>query len=186
MKKTFGAIVAFCVLAIVTAVLVGCGSGEESGVVYPIAPAVRPAEPNLTTPEDAVESYTDWISYAYRVMDSEVATHAFSLYEEVNVNSYVQYNAMEGKGLEQFLQRSDYDLVAASDTTATIVGDEYWLYRYFAADQSKYLTSPKEASYEVTYTVVHQDDGRWLVDKVEVTRLDGAAETTRQAEPAPE
>lgn len=137
-----------------------------------IAPPARPDEPRLSTPLEAIRSYTDWISYAYRVMDSNVATHAFSEYEEVNVNSYVQYNMMESRGLEQSLQRSDYDVVKSTDSSATVVGTEYWLYRYFALDQSKYLTGPLEASYDITYTVVRKPDGRWLVDKVEASRTD--------------
>ncbi len=133
---------------------------------------VTPPEADLSEPESAVKSYTDWISYAYRVLDSDVATHTFTSYEEVRVNSYVQYNLQQGRGIEQFLADYDYDLVATTDATATVVGSEFWRYRYFALDGSRYLTEPREASYDVTYTVVLGEDGLWRVDKVEVKRLD--------------
>lgn len=148
--------------------IAGCGADSGTPVVGPVVPPVVPADPDLSTPESAVRSYTDWISYAYRVQDSDVATHAFSEWEEVRVNSYVQYNKLESRAIEQMLQRSAYERVRSSDSTVTLVGSEYWLYRYMAPDESKYLTGPLEASYDVTYTVVFVKDKGWLVDKVEV------------------
>lgn len=150
----------------------GCSGRAAQPVLTPIAPPAQPDPADLSTPEAAVKSYTDWVSYAYRVLDSDVATHTFTPYEEVRVNSYVQYNIQEGKGLEQSLNKSSYRRTSSSESTVTLVGSEYWLYRYFASDGSKYLTGPTEASYDVTYTVVRQDKARWLVDRVRVTRLD--------------
>jgi hypothetical protein len=151
----------------------GCSGGsDEPTFTGSVVPPIRPGAPELSTPEAAVRSYTDWISYAYRILDSDVATHAFSEWEEVRVNSYVQYNKIEGRAIEQSLVTSEYDRAKSTDSTATIVGKEYWRYRYIAADGSKYLTGPLDASYDVTYTVVRKDVGTWLVDRVEVNRLD--------------
>lgn len=141
-------------------------------VLKEIAPAPQPDAPDLTTPRHAVKSYTDWMSYAYRVMDAQVATMVMGPYEEVHVDSYIQYNAQRDKGIEQSLQQADYKVVSAAATSAVLAGTEHWLYRYFAMDGTRYLTDPTDASYEITYTVGRRSDGRWLVDKVRAKRLD--------------
>lgn len=155
------------------ALLTGCSSDPGVTVSDAAIPPVVPSEPILTNPEAAVRSYADWIGYAYRVLDSDVATRTFTPNEEVRVDSYVQYNLMEGRAIEQHLQRSDYERVKpSSEGTVTLAGSEYWLYRYIDPQKQSYLTAPLEASYEITYTVVRQDDGRWLVDKVRAKLLD--------------
>jgi hypothetical protein len=172
----------FCVSSLVLAFalavlgITGCApTAQDSGAIPAVVPPVVPKEADLGSPERAVKSYTDWISFAYRVLDSEVATHTFTPHEEVRVNSYVQYNRIEGRGIEQFLADADYEQLKSRGATATLVGDEFWRYRYFDIEETRYLTGPLEASYDVTYTVVRQTDGRWLVDKVDVNRLDEPA-----------
>lgn len=150
----------------------GCSKDAATVSTPGVVPPVMPKRANLSTPESAVESYADWISYAYRVLDSEVASHTFTPFEEVRVNSYVQYNKTEGRAIEQMLAEHQYRRVKSSPSTVTVVGSEYWRYRYIDVRLMNYLTSPADASYEVTYTVVKSEDGAWLVDDVEVTRLD--------------
>lgn len=154
------------------AVLAGCSQDTTVIVSDAVVPPVVPDAPVLTTPEEAVRSYTDWISYAYRILDSEIATHAFSPFEEVNVNSYVQYNLMENRAIEQALADASYKRVRSNEGTVTLVGQEFWRYRYIDPQRQRYLTPPMEASYDITYTVVRQPDGRWLVDKVLAERRD--------------
>lgn len=160
-------------LSLAMVLLSGCSADPVVTVSDAVVPPVVPAEPDLRNPEGAVRSYTDWISYAYRVLDSDVATRTFTPNEEVRVDSYVQYNLIEGRAIEQHLQRSDYERVKPSgEDTVTLAGSEYWLYRYIDPARQVYATGPLEASYDATYTVVKSADGLWRVDSVEVTRLD--------------
>lgn len=125
-----------------------------------------------------MKSYTDWISYAYRIARSDVATHAFSLYEEVRVDSYIQMNKVEQKqAIEQRLVESDYRLVSEEETRAVVAGTEKWWYRYITYPEGTYKGPEHTASYDVTYTVIIEENPvpdaparpkGWLVDKVEV------------------
>lgn len=129
------------------------------------AEPVVPAPPVLTDPISAVRSYTRWISYAYRVANSDVATHAFSLYEEVRVNSYIQYNLLEKRALEQTLVAGEYRVVSAGETTATVAGVEHWRYRYITPDGRRYLSPEYTATYDITYTVIYEPPKGWVVDR---------------------
>lgn len=149
---------------ILASVFLGCTPSVKSADT-PDPPLMPPA-PTLTDPVAAVYSYTDWISYAYQVSDSDVATHTFTSFEEVRVNSYVQYNLLEGRTIDQRLVDADYVVVESTPQTATVTGTEQWRYRYTSSDRTEYTSEPLEISYEVTYTVVQDETGRWLVDKV--------------------
>lgn len=154
---------------------VGCTSGSGRDTAPPTRPDAPkvPAQPDRSTPITAVESYTDWISYAYRVAQSSVATHAFSLYEEVRVDSYIQMNRNENKqAIDQHIVDADYRLVSKEETRATVSGSEDWWYRYIDIETGKYKGPEHTASYDVTYTVVIEPRDNWsgwLVDKVDVT-----------------
>lgn len=128
-----------------------------------------PPPPMLRNPRSAVYSYSLWISFAYRVMNSDVATIAFSPYEEVRVNSYVQYNKEKGRALDQVLREQKVKQVKqVSETTATVATAEKWKYRYIDINSGAYDGPWLDATYDVTYTVVY-DRKRpgWLVDKVD-------------------
>lgn len=145
----------------------GLGRGSSEDTSTP-PPAVAPAPPDLKTPVAAVESYGDWISYAYRVLDSDVATHAFSIYEEVRVNSYVQMMGTEKlHAIDQRLVEHEYRLVSEEESSAVVAGTERWTYRYIDIKTKKYSTPPLEASYDVTYTLVVEPTKGWVVDRVD-------------------
>lgn len=130
------------------------------------AVAAKPKPWVLKTPESAVRSYLDWTSYAYRIAQSGVATSTFSAYEEVRVDSYVQYNLQQGRVIDQTLDSITFGKPSISSTSATIPAKEKWTYRYVSitnVDQT--VGGPYTASYDVTYTVV-KSDGGWVVDSV--------------------
>lgn len=153
------------------ALLAGCSNDPGVSVSDAAVPPVVPSKPDLTTAQAAVRSYADWISYAYRILDSDTATQTFTPNEEVRVDAYVQYNLIEGRAIEQYLERSDYKRVKPSgEATVTLAGSEFWRYRYIDPARQSYTTGPLEASYDATYTVVRSSDGLWRVDSVEVVR----------------
>lgn len=149
--------------------LVGCGS-TPSGTGADVPPA--PKAPDLVvllTPESAITSYLKWISFAYRVGDSSVASQTFTPYEEVRVNSYVQYNKQEGRAIDQRLTALRVKSATIAEATATVTAHEEWSYRYISLRTGKYDGPQRSASYESTYTVVRGTDELWRVDKVEAT-----------------
>lgn len=129
-----------------------------------------PPEPDLTTPESAVESYLDWIGLAYRLANSDVATHTFTPHEEVRVNSYVELNRQQNQAIEQTITVFRVREVSSQEPTATVSAYEEWRYRYFTLDTIAWVGEEIEAVFETTYTVVLQPDGRWLVDSVEAAQ----------------
>jgi len=136
-------------------------------------PAKVPPPPMLRTPETAVYSYLLWISYAYRILDSNVATLTFSPYEEVRVDSYVQLNRQEGRAIDQRLLALKIKSVASTGTTATVAARESWVYRYIDMATVKYKSATLKASYDSTYTVVKGKTG-WIVDSVKAKPVGGS------------
>lgn len=124
-------------------------------------------EPDTRTPEACVRSYLDWVSHAYRVTNSAKAAATFDGYEEVRVDSYVQYNMQQSRGIDRRLEALDIRSSSSKGTTATIAAKEQWRYRYFNLATRKYSTPVYFASYDSTYTLVRQRDGGWLVHRVE-------------------
>ena len=55
----------------------GMGGVEQKIYISKAAVVDTPRPWNLKTPESAVRSYLDWVSYAYRVGESEAATSAY-------------------------------------------------------------------------------------------------------------
>lgn len=129
--------------------------------------AKTPPPPMLRNPKTSVYSYLLWISYAYRILNSDVATMAFSPYEEVRVNSYVELNRQEGKAIDQRLIDFTVKNVRTKGDTSTVGVRESWRYRYIDIKSGKYNSPPYEVTYDTTYTVVNYDDKGWLVDKVQ-------------------
>jgi hypothetical protein len=177
--RRFAALAVVGVLAV--SLLSGCGTPSGSGgsqqssenmtpgqfpETKPVA-VQPPPPPQLKKPETAVFSYLLWISYAYRILDSNVATMAFSPMEEVRVNSYVELNRQKGQAIDQRLVAYKVTGVPKqTDTTATVTARETWVYRYIDIKTVKYKSPVNTVSYETTYTVVKTPKG-WLVDSVD-------------------
>lgn len=190
--RTHRLIVVALVLSLLAPALVACGSRSPDGSGVDAARSeeltpgefpervppdpVEPPPPMLRDPKKAVFSYLLWISYAYRVLDSDVATHAFSEWEEVRVNSYVELNRQNSRAIDQRLVEFESELVESKGDTATVSAREVWTYRYISTADGTYDSPAHSVTYETTYTVVNVDGKGWLVDKVEVNPLGGQPE----------
>jgi hypothetical protein len=166
--------------------LTGCGgrpspaanttrSTESTPGAFPATtpnPGQQPPPPSLKDPRTAVYSYLLWISYAYRVLNSDVASRTFDSSEEVRVNSYVMYNFQEGRAIDQRLIVAQVKAWDSKDSTATVAMHEEWAYRYISTQTGNYTTQPLTAAYETTYTLVRQKDN-WLVHSVEASASSG-------------
>jgi hypothetical protein len=147
-------------------------SAEATAGAFPATtpnPGQQPPPPALADPRTAVYSYQLWISYAYRVLNSDVASRTFDPDEEVRVNSYVMYNFQEGRAIDQRLLVAKVKAWESQGSTATVAMHEEWVYRYISTKTGKYTTPALNASYETTYTLVRQKDNTWLVHSVEAT-----------------
>lgn len=154
----------------------GSASAETTPGVFPPTtpkPGEQPPPPMLRDPRTAVYSYLLWISYAYRVLNSDVASRTFSPYEEVRINSYVQYNLQEGRAIDQRLLVSKVKSWESKGSTATVSMHEEWVYRYISTATGRYSSPIQSAAYETTYTVIRQK-GDWVVHAVEATSVAGA------------
>lgn len=139
----------------------------------PPAP-VLPPPPKLDDPKTAVYSYLLWISYAYRVLDSDVATHAFSEYEEVRVNSYVELNRQNSRAIDQRLV--DFKITGSEEISKTawrVTAVEDWRYRYIDIGTVTYSSPAYSVTYDTTYTVVQEKGKGWVVDRVEAAARGG-------------
>lgn len=174
-------VVALCALAFVG----GCTDGRESSddagaqatsTAFPSQRPDRPVVPAaavLDTPTHSVESYLRWISFAYRVADSDVATQAFSANEEVRVNSYVQLNKNKRQAIDQRLVGFEVESVRAQGATATVIAAEQWEYRYISMDTGAYSSPAYSVQYRTEYTVLKDPKKGWLVDGVQVQQTGG-------------
>lgn len=126
-----------------------------------------PAPWNLKTPESAVRSYLDWVTYAYRIGQSGVATLTMSATEEVRVDSYNQYNLEKSRLLDQTLKSITFGKVSSGATSTLLPAKESWTYSYLSvAEGNKVIGGPYSADYDTTYTLVKNDKGGWVVDSV--------------------
>lgn len=180
-----------CVIAAVPLALAGCsgGNGTNNGnaavnatigasmagpvVDVHITQAAVNARPKawvLTSPESAVRSYLDWTTYAYRTGQSNVATATMTSYEEVRVDSYIQFNIQKQRLLDQKLTSVTFGKSSVSASGTLVPTKETWSYDYLSIDTgNKLLSGPFTASYDATYTVVKTKSGFWLVDSVKAT-----------------
>lgn len=134
-------------------------------------PVQQPQPPSLKDPRTAVYSYLLWISYAYRVLNSDVASKTFDPYEEVRVNSYVMYNVQAGRAIDQRLLDATLKAWESKGDTATVSLNESWVYRYISTKTGNYTTPALNVSYDTTYTVVKIKND-WVVHSVEATSSD--------------
>lgn len=148
-------------------------AGAPKQVVIPRAVlADRPRNPILDTPKSAVLSYLDWVSFAYRITESAVATPTMSTKQEVMVDSYVQFNLQKSRRLDQTLDSITFGTASIGSKSAELPAREKWSYRYVSiSDPNKTAGGPYTASYDTTYTLVVNDAGGWVVDSVKVSAI---------------
>jgi len=141
--------------------------------VTPEAVAAKPRPWVLKTPESAVRSYLDWSSYAHRIGQSDVAYPTMSTYEQVRVDSYVQYNVQKFQLIDQTLQSITFGKASVSGTGAVLPAKEKWTYRYLSVKTpGKVLSGPYNASYDTTYTVIKDSKTKtWVVDSVQAKAI---------------
>jgi hypothetical protein len=157
----FGVLSAICL----TLLAAGCGAEPPRGEIAP-APA-EPLAPDLATPEASVRSYLAWTTYASRMANSEVASHAMDPYWGVHVDSYIEKLRQEdNKGIDQRLARFEVRSTSAEVTSAVVTASEDWTYRYFSLKDQTYLTPQYSVSYDTTYTLTLVD-GKWFVSDVQ-------------------
>lgn len=155
-----------------TAVLSGCGGGTSSASQSEMPPnPTYPPPWELSRPGAAVQSFLYWISLAYRVANSDVASQTFTPFEEVRVNSYVQYNLEQKRAIDQKLTAFAIKSVTTKENTATVTTREEWLYRYISTVTGRYQGPTHTATYDATYTVVLGKDSLWRVDKVDAKSI---------------
>jgi hypothetical protein len=159
-----------CVMAALV-FLSACGaSGQMQGDSLTPGPPIIPAQADLSTPESAVSSYIEWVSYSYRTADSDVSSHTMTLGEGVRVDAYIELNRQQDRAIEQEIVGFDAPPASIAGTEAVVVAEEEWRYRYITMSTGAYDGPLREVSYDATYTLVLEGD-RWLVDLVEATPL---------------
>ena len=131
----------------------------------------KPAPWNRSTPQNAIRSYLDWTSFAYRMVNSDVATQTMSADEEVRVNSFVELNKENNKIINQRLVAITFGKPSTEATKTLVPTHESWEYSYLALDSLKSVSPTYTASYEVTYTVISPRRGLWVVDSVNAKPL---------------
>jgi len=129
-----------------------------------------PQETRNSTPEEAVRSYLDWVTFAFRTMDSEVATPTMTPDEASRISYYITMNRAEDKILNQRLDSFEIRSVDISDQVALVAATEEWTYNHKSVAKGTF-DEPIQVSYEATYTVL-SFDGVWRVQSVEATRLE--------------
>jgi hypothetical protein len=134
------------------------------------AVAAMPKRWVLTTPEDAVRSYLDWTSYAYRLGQSAVATSVMTPKQGVRVDAYCQFNIEKKRLIDQRLTSLTIGKVVAGSTSTVVPVKEEWSYSYLSTESgNKAIGGPYTASYDSTYTVVKNKKGLWVVDSLKAT-----------------
>jgi len=159
-------------VALSVMLLTGCSPsttpGETGESTSTVGVPVVPTSVDQSTPEAAVRSYLNGISYAYRIGDSDVASQTMTPFEYVRVDSYIEKNRQEGKGIEQTLTALEVLGSAGVEPTITVSAREAWAYRYFSLQDGAYQSEELTAAYTTEYTVV-LEGGVWKVDKVSAT-----------------
>jgi hypothetical protein len=146
----------------------GYGMGGVKQDIHVTVSAYKnvPAAPDLKTPESAVRSYLDWISYAYRIGTSEVSTPTMTAEEAIRVDAYNQYNLQKEQLLDQKLDSITFGKISRTGTSTVLPAVEKWTYSYNSVKKGGVvLRGPFQASYDTTYTLVKTPKG-WVVGGV--------------------
>lgn len=175
--------VGVAVLVLAALFIGGCGSGNAVPPVNVQRPATaqKPAAADLSTPESAVRSYLDYVTYAYRLGNSDVASRTMAPQELARVASYIGYDKDKGQTIDQHLVAIKFGTsVPASDTSGVLVpAHEEWTYRYVDNTTGGFKGAEKTANLDATYTVAPLSslfvpwrtpgEEGWLVAGVEAT-----------------
>ena len=141
-------------------------------VVSKEALASVPDSVDLSTPENAVRSYLDWSSYAYRTAQSSAAIPTMSTYQEVRVDAGIQGYIQKGCLLDMKVVSLTFREPREDAERVHVPVRESWEYSYVSiSEPGKVISGPHEVTYEATYTVIPQGDD-WVVDEVKSTALD--------------
>lgn len=157
----------------------GGAAGSVPATVAALFPGDKPAQaewppPAMTrAPQTAVYSYALWISSAYRLLNSKVASQTFTPDQEVFVDSYVEYNREQGRAIDQRITGWKVKSLRSEGSSATVAVREDWAYRYIDIGTGRYSSPPYTVSYDSTYTVVKDPSKGWLVESVEATSVTG-------------
>lgn len=157
-------------LVVVLALAVVSAGCTVSAPPVALGPAVVPGKADLSTPQAAVKTYIAYTDYAYRLANSDEASKAATPYEGVRVDSYIELNREKDRGIEQLPLSAQSRSVSREGTHTLLAFTELWRYRYFSLSSRTYTSSVLTATYDATYTVVHDKQG-WLVDHVDATAL---------------
>lgn len=146
----------------------GMGGVDQPVAILASALENQPELWNLGTPESAIRSYLDWVSYAYRITESEAASQTQSAYQLVRTDAYIQANLQEQRLLDQTLVSLTLGEPSIEGSTAVVPAEEEWSYRYVSiVEAGETLSGPHTAQYKTTYTLVQGENG-WVVDNIEV------------------
>lgn len=146
------------------------GLGEARDTVLTAFPPATPAKADLTTPDKAVESYLRWVTFSYRMMNSDLSSATMEPTETVRVDSYVQLMRQSNKGIDQTLTSFKVTFREVNGNRASIRANETWRYAYFSSSDPMKAVSPLySAEYVTIYRLVRGKDGLWRVDQVEAT-----------------
>lgn len=146
----------------------GMGGVDQSVAILESTLKDQPELWDLSTPESAVRSYLDWVSYAYRVTESDAASQTQSAYQLVRTDAYIQANIQEQRLLDQTLTSLKLGKPSIEGSAAVVTADEVWSYRYVSiVEAGETLSGPHTAHYKTTYTLVQNENG-WVVDDIKV------------------
>jgi hypothetical protein len=165
-----------CAVILIALTAFGCAViGSPGGTPVSETPAAseRPVQPPawvLKTPQSAVRSYIDWVSYAYLIGESDVATLTMGSYEEVRVNSYIELNKEKSQRLRQKLVSISFGKQGVEGTLTVVPTKERWEYSYLSLDLKKSLSPTYTASYDATYSLAPKNGG-WVVESVAAKEL---------------
>ncbi len=149
----------------------GMAGAPKDVVVSREAIESTPTAPVLDTPESAVRSYLDWISYGYRTAQPGFSKPTMSEAEMVRVDAYNEYLIQKDRLINQTLDSVTFGEVKITGAAATLSTDEEWTYWYVSiTDPTNILEGPKKAAYSATYKLLKTDAG-WVVDSVDAERL---------------
>lgn|GEM_PF-2684805 len=128
-----------------------------------------PTEMKQSTPEEAVETYWEWLTYSYRYMESDIASPTMTPDLAQRVSYYITMNAADRKALNQRLDSFEVLQSDVEDVLATVTTRETWTFNYLSLDTGTF-DEPVTEEYQVKYTVLLVD-GYWRVQSVNADYL---------------
>lgn len=164
MRAIIRAVGVVALLAAVTLLASGCvRASDPARTPEPIEPVMR----DQSAPASAAVTYLEWVSYSYLIRNSEDATFTFTPNHSLRIDSYIEMNRQQARGIDQRLQRFVVKETQISGDRARVTAREDWKYRYFNLAGGKYLSPWYEISYDTKYYLDLTSDRRWVVDFVD-------------------